>query len=174
MVSTIPSDVKCTQLFFYCAASRILAKGTTINPKVYCETLQKLLKIIQNKRCSMLTSSIMLLHNNIIRTYCSLYLRSASIFQLGFVWSPHHISWSCSKWLSFFLIHEKLVESVYSTNFLSSLKHCVASKMTRSWKQEYRLGWIHMQLISLTRELKSCSTMWQMPKFRWQIDWQVI
>lgn len=38
--------------------------GNTINAAVYCETLRKLRRAIQNKRRGMLTKGVMLLHDN--------------------------------------------------------------------------------------------------------------
>ena len=40
-----------------------LPQGTTINSAVYCETLRKLQRAIQNKRRGMLNATILLLHN---------------------------------------------------------------------------------------------------------------
>jgi len=41
-----------------------LPQGTTINSAVYCETLKKLRRAIQNKRRGMLSATILLLHDN--------------------------------------------------------------------------------------------------------------
>ena len=41
-----------------------LPLGTTINSAVYCETLKKLRRAIQNKRHGMLSATILLLHDN--------------------------------------------------------------------------------------------------------------
>ena len=41
-----------------------MAPGTTITSEVYCETLNKLRRSIQNKRCGMLTKGVVLLHDN--------------------------------------------------------------------------------------------------------------
>ena len=41
-----------------------LPQGTTINSAVYCETLKKLWRAIQNKRRGMLSATILLLHDN--------------------------------------------------------------------------------------------------------------
>jgi histone-lysine N-methyltransferase SETMAR len=41
-----------------------LPQGTTITSEMYCETLKKLQRAIQNKRRGMLTSSVVLLHDN--------------------------------------------------------------------------------------------------------------
>jgi len=41
-----------------------LPQGTTINSAVYCETLKKLRRAIQNKRRRMLIAAILLLHDN--------------------------------------------------------------------------------------------------------------
>jgi histone-lysine N-methyltransferase SETMAR len=38
--------------------------GTTITTEIYCETLKKLRRTIENKRRGMLTSSVVLLHDN--------------------------------------------------------------------------------------------------------------
>jgi glycine cleavage system protein P-like pyridoxal-binding family len=38
--------------------------GTTITSEMYCETLKKLHRAIQNKRRGMLTSGVVLLHDN--------------------------------------------------------------------------------------------------------------
>jgi histone-lysine N-methyltransferase SETMAR len=39
-------------------------QGTTIISEAYCETLQKLRRAIQNKKCGMLTSGPVVLHDN--------------------------------------------------------------------------------------------------------------
>jgi transposase len=39
-------------------------QGTTITPEVYCETIRKLLRAIQRKRCGMLTYGVVFLHDN--------------------------------------------------------------------------------------------------------------
>ena len=41
-----------------------LPQDTTVNPAVYCETLKKLKLAIQNKRCQMLSATVLLLHDN--------------------------------------------------------------------------------------------------------------
>jgi len=46
-----------------------LPQGTTINSAVYCETLKKMRRAIQNKRHGMLSATILLLHNN-TRPHC--------------------------------------------------------------------------------------------------------
>jgi len=43
---------------------KFLPQGTTINSAVYCETLKKLRRAIQNKRRGMLSAAILLLHDN--------------------------------------------------------------------------------------------------------------
>ena len=44
--------------------TEFMAPGTTITSEVYCETLNKLRRSIQNKRGGMLTKGFVLLHNN--------------------------------------------------------------------------------------------------------------
>jgi len=39
--------------------------GTTITSETYCETLKKLRRAIENKRRGMLTSGVVLLHDNV-------------------------------------------------------------------------------------------------------------
>jgi transposase len=41
-----------------------MQQGTTLTSEVYCETLKKLHRAIRNKRCGMLTSGVVLLHQN--------------------------------------------------------------------------------------------------------------
>ena len=41
-----------------------LERGLTINTDAYCETVRKLRRVIQNKRRGMLSSGIVLLHDN--------------------------------------------------------------------------------------------------------------
>ncbi|GFV59048.1 histone-lysine N-methyltransferase SETMAR [Trichonephila clavipes] len=41
-----------------------MKRGTTINSEVYCRTLKKLKRAIQNKRRDLLSSGIVLLHDN--------------------------------------------------------------------------------------------------------------
>ena len=41
-----------------------MAPGTTVTSEVYCETLHKLRKLIQNKRQGMLSKGVILLHDN--------------------------------------------------------------------------------------------------------------
>jgi histone-lysine N-methyltransferase SETMAR len=45
-----------------------MQQGTTITWEVHCKTLRKLCRAIQNKRCGMLTSGVMLIHDNSQRT----------------------------------------------------------------------------------------------------------
>jgi len=42
----------------------VLPQGTTVNSAVYCETLKKRRRVIQNKRRGMLSTTILLLHDN--------------------------------------------------------------------------------------------------------------
>jgi hypothetical protein len=42
-----------------------MQQGTTITSEVYCETLKKLHRAIQNKRRGIMTSGIVLLHDNV-------------------------------------------------------------------------------------------------------------
>ena len=44
--------------------TEFMTPGTTISSEVYCETLNKLRRSVQNKLCGMLTKGIILLHNN--------------------------------------------------------------------------------------------------------------
>jgi hypothetical protein len=41
-----------------------MQQGTTIMSQVYCETLKKLCRALQNKRRGMLKSNVVLLHDN--------------------------------------------------------------------------------------------------------------
>ena len=41
-----------------------MERGTTINAEVYCETLKKLRRAIQNKRRGLLTSEVVFVHDN--------------------------------------------------------------------------------------------------------------
>jgi hypothetical protein len=41
-----------------------LPQGSTINADVYCDTLKKLRRAIQNKRCGMLSRGVVMLHDN--------------------------------------------------------------------------------------------------------------
>jgi hypothetical protein len=41
----------------------IMQHSTTIMSELYCKTLKKLYRIIKNKRCGMLTSSVLILHD---------------------------------------------------------------------------------------------------------------
>ena len=45
--------------------TEFMAPGTTIMSEVYCETLNKLRRLIQNKWCGMLTKGVILLHDNV-------------------------------------------------------------------------------------------------------------
>jgi hypothetical protein len=42
----------------------LLPQGSTINAGVYCNTLKKLHRAIQNKRCGMLSWGVVMLHEN--------------------------------------------------------------------------------------------------------------
>jgi len=44
--------------------TEFMAPGTTITSEVYCETMNKLRRSIQNKRRGMLTKGVILLHDN--------------------------------------------------------------------------------------------------------------
>jgi len=41
-----------------------LPYGSTINAGVCCDTLRKLQRVIQNKRCGLPSSSVVMIHNN--------------------------------------------------------------------------------------------------------------
>jgi histone-lysine N-methyltransferase SETMAR len=41
-----------------------MERGTTINAERYCETLTKLRRAIQNRRCGMLSAGVVFLHDN--------------------------------------------------------------------------------------------------------------
>jgi hypothetical protein len=41
-----------------------LPQGSTINAGVYCDTLKKLHRVIQNKRRGMLSQGVVMLHDN--------------------------------------------------------------------------------------------------------------
>ncbi|GFV52547.1 hypothetical protein TNCV_1918651 [Trichonephila clavipes] len=41
----------------------LIPQGTTINSGVYCATLRKLQRVLQDKRCSMLSKGVLLLHD---------------------------------------------------------------------------------------------------------------
>jgi hypothetical protein len=43
-----------------------MQQRTTVTSEVYCKTLKKLCRAIQNKRCGMLTSGVVLLHHNVL------------------------------------------------------------------------------------------------------------
>ena len=58
MMATLFSDRKGILL------TEFMAPGTTITSEVYCETLKKLRRSIQSKRCGMLTEGVVLLHDN--------------------------------------------------------------------------------------------------------------
>jgi hypothetical protein len=42
-----------------------MQQGTTVTSEVYCETLKKLCRAIQNKGPGMVTSGVVLSHNNV-------------------------------------------------------------------------------------------------------------
>jgi histone-lysine N-methyltransferase SETMAR len=42
-----------------------LHQGSTINTGIYCNTLKKLRRAIQNKRCGMLSQGVVMLHDNV-------------------------------------------------------------------------------------------------------------
>jgi hypothetical protein len=44
---------------------QFMQQGTTIMPDGYCETLRKLHRAIQNKKCGMLTSGVVLLQDKV-------------------------------------------------------------------------------------------------------------
>jgi hypothetical protein len=47
-----------------------ITQGTTINADVYCETVSKLRRAIQNKRRGLLSSGVLLLHDKATTTHC--------------------------------------------------------------------------------------------------------
>jgi transposase len=57
-----------------------MQQGTTITSEVYCETLKKLRRAIQNKMCGMLTYGIMLLHDN-ARPHTSTAARTRALLE---------------------------------------------------------------------------------------------
>lgn len=85
-----------------------IAYGTTINSQVYCERSKKLWRTIQSKRCILLTSGVVLLHDNVRPHTTAHMMRVAWQFQMGSVWSPTVQPWPSSEWLSPFQSHEKM------------------------------------------------------------------
>jgi histone-lysine N-methyltransferase SETMAR len=66
-MGTVRSSKIMVTVFFDCKGLLLLdflPKGTTINAKQYCSTLDKLRKAIKNKRPGMLTRGVTLLHDN--------------------------------------------------------------------------------------------------------------
>jgi hypothetical protein len=63
-----------------------LPKGTTINSAVYCETLKKVRRAIQNKRVGMLSSWIILLQNN-ARSHSAAHTQGVNTSRDGFKWT---------------------------------------------------------------------------------------
>jgi len=65
MFKTIEGAINCEIWSIICFLNaRNVPQGTTINSAVYCETLKKLRRAIQNKRRGTLSATILLLHNN--------------------------------------------------------------------------------------------------------------
>jgi hypothetical protein len=62
----------------------IIQQGTTIKSEVYCGTLKKLRRAIQNKKHGMLTSGAVFLHDN-AHPHTAARTRAARAFQLGSV-----------------------------------------------------------------------------------------
>ena len=60
-----------------------LERGLTINADTYCETVRKLRGAIQNKRCGMLSSGIVLLHDNAPTSYHSSKCSTVATVSLG-------------------------------------------------------------------------------------------
>jgi hypothetical protein len=62
----------------------VMQQGTTVTLEAYYENSKKLLRTIQNKRCEMLTTSIVLLQK-CVSTYSCLHSSAAGAFQPGVV-----------------------------------------------------------------------------------------
>ncbi|GFX44862.1 uncharacterized protein C05D11.1 [Trichonephila clavipes] len=86
-----------------------MTHGTTINSEVYSRTLKKLKRAIQNKRCGLLSSGVVLLHNNVcphtaVRTREVLCKFKWDVFQHppyspDLAPSDYHLFTAMKKWL---------------------------------------------------------------------------
>jgi histone-lysine N-methyltransferase SETMAR len=141
---------------------KFMKQGTTITSEVYCETLKKVRRAIQNKRCGMLTSGVLvvLLHD----CACPHTATRTGALLEPFNWqlfdhppcspfltpSNYHLFTYLKNWLGSqcFNNNEELMEDV---------------KMWLSWQAADFFG----------RHTKNYFLIWQMPQFwRW-LCWEV-
>jgi hypothetical protein len=62
----------------------LMQQGATITSEVYCETLRKVRRTIQNERHGLLTSGLVLLHDNALLNTAA---RTSALLE--------HFNWSC-------------------------------------------------------------------------------
>jgi len=103
--------------------TEFMAPGTTITSRVYCETLNKLWRLIQNKRRGMLSKGVVLLHNarphTAVQTNALMKLFNWEIFDHS-PYSPdlapsdYHLFTKMKVWLATQRFHtnEELVDGV--------------------------------------------------------------
>jgi hypothetical protein len=68
--------------------TEVMAPGTTVTLQVYCEMLNKLRELIQNKRRRMLTKGVILLHDNARPHTMARTNALIKALQLGDFWPP--------------------------------------------------------------------------------------
>jgi hypothetical protein len=122
-----------------------MQQETTMTSQVYCETAKKLRRAIQNKRRGMLTSGVVLLHDN------------ARPHARALLLALQHC-WSISTGNSLTTLLTALILLQVTTTCLPTRRtgcdHS-ASTIMRSWWKVSKRGWAHRQQTSLTQAYKN-------------------
>jgi hypothetical protein len=138
----------------------LMHQVTTVMWDVYCETLKKLHRAIQNKKCGMLTSSVLLLQT--MRVCIQLL-------------ALEH-SWSISTGNCLTTLLEALISLRATTNCLQTWStgwdHSASTTM-RSWWKMSKCGWAHGQQTSLAQTYKTYSFIRKLPQFQQWLHWEV-
>jgi hypothetical protein len=139
-----------------------MQQGTTITSQVCCGTLEKLCRVIQNKRRGMLTSGVVLPHDN---------AHSHTAAHTEHCWSIS--TGSCLTTLFTALI-SLWATTTCSPTWRTGCNHS-ASTM-RCWWKVRKSGWAHRQQTSLTQVHKNLLPNTRIASISaetWRLHWEV-
>jgi hypothetical protein len=129
-----------------------MQQGITVS-EMCCDTLKELCRAFQNKRCGMLTSSVMLLHDNACLHTAA---HTQALLKHINLESDHP---PCSPDLALSVYH---LLSTWRTGWVHR-----AATILRSWWKMSKHGWAHRCILLWQRHTKAYSSIQQMPQFRW-------
>jgi len=110
-----------------------LPRGQTIKADVYCETLRKLRRAIQNKRRGLLSKGVVFLHDN-ARPHTANVTKNLTILRTALT----------------------SLLATFICSYISSLSLAVnTSTMTKSWKKMFPTGWRHKRQTSMKKVYKN-------------------